>query len=125
MYSNSANHVVLVGHLGKAAEVRHTSNDKVLASFSLATNFRVRNEKGEFDDRTDWHRVVCWGNLADYVKTLVKGQQLYVEGRLTYREWTDNENKKHSVAEIMADTITPLGARKKSDTPINEEDVPF
>ncbi|HDR04486.1 MAG TPA: single-stranded DNA-binding protein [Candidatus Marinimicrobia bacterium] len=115
MQSNSANRVVLVGHLGKEPEFRHTANDKVVANFSLATTVRSKNDKGEFVDNTDWHRVVVWGNLAEYVKTLLKGQMVYVEGRITYRDYVDKENIKRYVTEIWADTITILGGRKKAE----------
>jgi single-strand DNA-binding protein len=126
MQSNSANKVILVGHLGKEPEFRHTANDKVVANFSLATSTRIKNDKGEFVDNTDWHRIVTWGNLAEYVKSLLKGQMVYVEGRITYRDYVDKDNIKRYVTEIWADTVTILGGRKKTDSNAEAgDDNPF
>ncbi len=78
-----------------------------------------RDEGGEFQERTDWHRIVAWRNLAEYAKNINKGQMLYVEGHLQSREWTDKENNKHFITEVVAETLTLLGTRKKGE---NNED---
>jgi single-strand DNA-binding protein len=122
MNRNSANKVILVGYLGNQPEMRYTPNDIMTTTFNLATNFIWRDEEGEFQERTDWHRVVAWRSLAEYAKSLKKGQLLYVEGRLQSREWTDKDNNKHFVTEIIAETLTMLGARKKGENGNNAND---
>ncbi len=115
MNRNSANRVILVGHIGTPPELKSTKNDQKFAHFTLASNYSWRDAKGEYQDRTDWHRIVCWGNLAEYSKAFVKGQQLYVEGCLRTREWIDGEKKKHYITEVYAEMLTPLGKRKDKD----------
>lgn len=119
MNRNSANKVILVGHLGNQPEMRFTTNDVMTTTFNLATNVMWRDEGGEFQERTDWHRIVAWRNLAEYAKNINKGQMLYVEGHLQSREWTDKENNKHFITEVVAETLTLLGTRKKGE---NNED---
>ncbi len=122
MDSNSVNKVILVGHLGHDPEVKYTPNDTITSQFSIATNKRWKDKDGEYKDRTSWHRIVCWRNLAEYSKTLLKGQQIYLEGHLITRDWTDKEKNKHYITEIVAEQITPLGARKKADKKTTEKD---
>ncbi|MDD3807153.1 MAG: single-stranded DNA-binding protein [Candidatus Marinimicrobia bacterium] len=116
MNRNSANKVILVGHLGNQPEIRFTTNDIMSATLNLATNSMWRDDEGDFQERTDWHRVVVWRNLADYAKNLKKGQMLYIEGHLQSREWTDKENNKHFITEVIADALTTLGPRKKEES---------
>lgn len=112
---NSVNKVILVGYLGDDPEVKYTPNKNILSKLSIATKKSWKDKDGEYKDSTTWHNVVCWSNLAEYTKTLLKGQQLYLEGHLITRDWTDKENKKHYVTEVVAEKITPLGKRKKAE----------
>jgi len=121
MNRNSANKVILVGHLGNQPEIRYTTNDVMTTTFNLATNAMWKDDNGDFQERTDWHRVVAWRTLADYCKNLNTGQMLYVEGRLQSREWTDKESVKRYVTEVVAETVTSLGARKKGEVPELDE----
>jgi single-strand DNA-binding protein len=132
MNRNSANRVILVGHTGAAPEVKTTKNDRKYSSFTLASNYGWRDAGGEYKDRTDWHRIVCWGNLAEYSARLAKGQQLYIEGSLRTREWTDENKKKHYITEVYAEMLTPLGKLKEKEEGAEAEpnektgdDVPF
>ncbi|MCK4813730.1 MAG: single-stranded DNA-binding protein [Candidatus Marinimicrobia bacterium] len=133
MNRNSANRVILVGYIGATPEVKATKNDRKFSHFTMATNYGWRDAKGEYQDRTDWHRVVCWGNLAEYSKRLAKGQQLYIEGSLRTREWIDGDKKKHYITEVYAEILTPLGKRKEkpeegAEAKADEktgDDVPF
>jgi single-strand DNA-binding protein len=133
MNRNSANRVILVGHIGRDPEVKTFKNDRKVSHFMLATNYGWRDPQGEYHDRTDWHRIVCWGNMADYSQRFVKGQQLYIEGTLRTREWTDNDKVKHYITEVYADMLTPLGKRKDKEEEGAEakpdektgDDVPF
>ncbi|MCD6337227.1 MAG: single-stranded DNA-binding protein [Candidatus Marinimicrobia bacterium] len=115
MNRNSANRVILVGHIGLDPEIKTLKNDRKVSNFNLASNYGWRDAKGEFQSRTDWHRIVCWGNLAEYSKKLVKGQQVYIEGSLRTREWVDEHEKKHFITEVYADMLTPLGKRKDKE----------
>ncbi len=133
MYRNSANRVILVGHIGNEPTIHTLKNDRKVSNFSLASNYGWRTPKGEYQDRTDWHRIVCWGNLAEYSRKMPKGQQVFVEGSLRTREWVDQENKKHYITEVYADMLTPLGKRKDKEQEGAEanpedktgEEVPF
>jgi len=133
MYRNSANRVILVGHIGNDPEMKTLKNDRKVSNFSLASNFGWRDAKGEYKNRTDWHRIVCWGNLAEYSHRLVTGQHVYIEGTLRTREWTDENSKKHYITEVYADMLTPLGKRKDKEEEGAEaepdektgDDVPF
>ncbi len=104
----SVNKVILVGNLGRDPEVRYTPGGQAVATLSLATTDRWNNKQsGQPEERTEWHRVVVWGKLAELCKEfLAKGRSLYVEGRLQTRSWDDKETgqKKYST-EIVAQTI--------------------
>ncbi len=115
MNRNSANKVILVGHLGNQPETRFTTNDVMTTTFNLATNTVWKDEEGEFQERTDWHRIVTWRHLAEYTKNLNTGQMLYVEGRLQSRDWTDKEGNRRTITEVIAEAITLLGTRKKGE----------
>jgi single-strand DNA-binding protein len=133
MNRNSANRVILVGHIGLDPEMKTLKNDRKVSNFNLASNYGWRDAKGEYQNRTDWHRIVCWGNLAEYSKKLIKGQHVYIEGTLRTREWIDENEKKHFITEIYADMLTPLGKRKEKEEEGAEakpdektgDDVPF
>lgn len=115
----SLNKVMLIGNVGKDPEVRYLdgnnangTNTKV-ASFPLATSERYRDRNGEQHENTEWHNVVVWRGQADTVERFVrKGTQLYVEGRLRTRSWTDQTGAKRFTTEVVADTIQLLGRRQ-------------
>ena len=101
------NKVILVGHATRDAELRHTSTGKAVSSIRLATN-RMVNEQEE----TQFHTVVCWDRLAETTATYVKkGDPLYVEGRLQYRSFQDEEGQERGVVEIIAADVQFLGRR--------------
>ena len=103
----SVNRVILVGNLGKDAEVRSTSGGVSVSTLSLATT-EVWKDKSSGDrvERTEWHRVVLWGKQAetlnDYLK---KGKQIYVEGKLQTRKWQDRDGNDKYTTEIRSDRI--------------------
>ena len=109
----TVNRVILVGNLGKDAEVRYTPAGAAVSTLSLATT-EVWNDKssGERVERTEWHRVVLWGKQAetlnDYLK---KGKQIYVEGKLQTRKWQDRDGNDKYTTEIRSDRIVLLGGR--------------
>jgi len=111
---NSLNKVTLIGHLGRDPEIRYLpQTERPVARFTMATNERFYNlTTNETSDRTEWHRIVAWGKLAEFCeKYLTQGKQVYIEGKLRTRSWEDKEGNKRSTTEINAQTITLLGKR--------------
>ena len=109
----TVNKVILVGNLGRDAEVRRTPGGAAVSTLSLATTESWTDKSsGERVERTEWHRVVLWGKQAetlnDYLK---KGKQIYVEGRLQTRQWDDRDGNKRYTTEIRSDRIVLLGGR--------------
>ena len=105
----SVNKVILVGNLGKDAEVRVTPGGQSVASFSIATTENWTSKEGEKKEQTEWHRIVLWGKTAETLQPyLVKGKQIYLEGRLQTRQW-EKEGQKHYTTEVKADKIVLLG----------------
>jgi single-strand DNA-binding protein len=112
MAGSGVNKVILIGHLGVAPEMRYTQSGQAVANFRIATNEKWTDKAGQSQDRTEWHRIVVWGKLAELCNQyLTKGRQVFVEGRLQTREWTDKENHKNYTTEIVAQQVTFLGGR--------------
>ena len=112
MAGSGVNKVILVGHLGAAPEMRYTQGGQAVANFRIATNDKWTDKAGQTQDRTEWHRIVVWGKLAELCNQyLTKGRQVFVEGRLQTREWMDKENHKNYTTEIVAAQVTFLGGR--------------
>ena len=124
----SVNKVILVGNVGKDPEIRHTQDGKAIANFSLATTESWRDKStGERKDKTEWHRIVCFNEglnkvIEQYVK---KGSQLYIEGQLQTRKWTDKDGVEKYSTEIVLQafngTLTLLGGKPDSSS---RDDVP-
>ena len=117
------NKVMLIGNVGNDPEVRYLesnpqnpqANAKV-ASFRLATTERYRDRNGETRENTEWHNIVVWRNNADVVEKFVhKGSQIYIEGKLRTRQWTDQTGNKRYTTEVVADSIQLLGKRQDGD----------
>ncbi len=111
------NKVILVGNVGVDPEVRTVESGAKVARVRLATTERLYDrQSNETKEHTEWHTITLWRGLADVVDHYVrKGTQLYIEGRLRTREWTDKEGNKRYTTEILADTMNLLGRR--SDNP--------
>src|SRR5580698_1782336 len=106
----SVNKVILVGRLGQNPEVRYTPSGQPVANFSVATNEAWTDKQGAKQERTEWHKIVVWGKLAELcAQYLSKGRQAYIEGRLQTRQWTDKEGGKRYTTEIVAQTVQFLG----------------
>jgi single-strand DNA-binding protein len=106
------NKVILIGNLGKDPEVRTLESGAVVAKFSVATNENYRDKNGEWQKITEWHDIVMWRALAERAqKTLTKGKLVYIEGKLTHRKWTDNNNIERYSTEIVANTFRLLERR--------------
>ena len=129
---SSVNKVILVGWLGADPEVRYTPNGQPVATFRIATSERWTDKNGERQERTEWHRIVAFGKLAEICgEHLKKGRQVYVEGRLQTRSYEDRDGIKRYVTEIAAQDVVFLGSKTSSsgkgqdDSPPEEEDLPF
>ena len=114
--SRSLNKVTLIGNLGADPEVRSTNNVSRVANLSLATSRQWTDQKGEKQEKTEWHRVILWNNkgsmLADLAeKYMKKGDKVYVEGRVEYRTWEDKEKQTRYVTEIIAREMIMLSPK--------------
>ena len=109
----SVNKVILVGNVGKDAEVRHIDSGLALASFPLATSETYNAKTGEKETNTEWHNIVAWRGLAEFAgKYIQKGKQLYIEGRIRTRSYDDKDGVKKYITEILADSIQMLGRKE-------------
>ncbi|TAK11670.1 MAG: single-stranded DNA-binding protein [Anaerolineae bacterium] len=127
--SRGLNKVMIIGHLGRDPEMRYTPSGRPVTTFSVATTRNWKTAEGERRESTEWFNIVAWGSLAEICKEhLVKGQQVYIDGRLQTRRWDDDEGNKRQTTEIVAREMVILGSRKKrangEDEPARE-DVPF
>ena len=151
--AGGVNKAILIGNLGADPEVRFTPGGQAVANFRIATSESWTDKSGQKQERTEWHRIVVWGKLAELCgEYLAKGRQCFVEGRLQTREWTDKENRKNYTTEIIANNVVflggrdpaaaggyrgkprngteeygapPAGAEDAANPPSTEEDIPF
>ena len=141
--SRGVNKVILVGNLGQKPEMRYTATQSAVANLSIATTESWKDkESGEMRDKTEWHRVVYFGKLAEIVeKYLDKGSSVYIEGKLQTRKWQDKSGADRWTTEIVGNELTMLGSRPsnnaqaqtESETPFSDEssseltddDIPF
>ncbi len=128
MSRGSVNKVILIGRLGSDPEVRYAPSGAAVANFNIATNRSYKDRDGNFQDETEWHRIVAWQRLAEFAKQyLHKGMRIYVEGRIHYREWQDQNGVKKFSTEIIANDVQmldTLGARTEPAEDIGEPDLP-
>jgi single-strand DNA-binding protein len=104
------NKVILVGNVGRDAELRYTQNQTAVANFTLATNEVRTSKSGERQERTEWHRIVVWGRQAEIANEYVKkGKLIGIEGSIRTRQWDDREGQKRYTTEIHADRFIFLG----------------
>ena len=144
--ARGVNKVILVGNLGQKPEMRYTQTNTAVATLSIATSESWKDkDSGEQREKTEWHRVVFFGKLAEIAEQyLDKGSQLYVEGKLQTRKWQDKEGNDRYTTEILGNEMNMLGGRQSSsdegvydqsqqtsqtaqsqDSQISEEDIPF
>jgi single-strand DNA-binding protein len=106
----SVNKVILVGNLGRDAELRYTPGGAAVATLNLATTEVWNDKGGQKQEKTEWHRIVLWGKTAESLNEyLTKGKQIYVEGRLQTRNWEDKDGNKKYTTEIRGDRVVLLG----------------
>jgi single-strand DNA-binding protein len=115
MAGSGVNKVILVGNLGRDPEVRYTPGGQAVANFTIATNDNWTDKSGQKQERTEWHRIVAWGKTAELCgEYLSKGRQVYVEGRLQTREWTNKEGAKQYTTEVVANQVVFLSGGDRS-----------
>lgn len=135
------NKAILVGRLGKDPEIKYTPSGTAIANFTMATSENYKDKDGQKQERTEWHRIVAFGKLAEICgEYLAKGKQVYIEGRIQTRSWDDKDGNKKYMTEIVANTMQMLGkadeaAKGSTELPSDagsaseptaiEEDVPF
>lgn len=112
------NKVMLIGNVGKDPEVRYldsasgSANATKVATFTLATTERFRDRSNELRENTEWHNIVAWRNSAEVAEKFIrKGTQLYIEGKLRTRQWTDQTGAKRYTTEVVVDNMQLLGKR--------------
>jgi len=117
--ARGVNKVILVGNLGKDPEVRYSPNGGAVANITIATSESWKDKtSGEKQEKTEWHRVVFFGRLAEIAgEYLKKGAQIYIEGRLQTRKWQDKEGKDRYTTEIVANEMQMLGSREGRGAP--------
>jgi len=132
MQKGSLNKAQLIGHVGNDPESKFTKSGNAVTNFSLATNESWKDKNDEVQERTEWHRIVMFGKMAETAgEYLTKGQLVYVEGRIKTDSWeTDSGEKRYSTS-ITADVFTMLGKKEPKNSndaereAANEDDLPF
>ncbi|WP_248885699.1 single-stranded DNA-binding protein [Acidithiobacillus acidisediminis] len=109
---SGVNKMILLGYLGQNPEMRYMPDGKAVATLSIATSESFKDRDGNRQERTEWHRVVLWGRLAEIAgEYLRKGSQAYVEGRIQTRKWTDRDGQDRYTTEIVCDRLNLIGGR--------------
>lgn len=114
------NKIILIGRLGGDPDLRHLENGAAVCKFSLATSENYKDKNGEWQQLTQWHTVIVWRDLAERAaKNLKKGALAYVEGKMTYRKYTDKDGVERHASEVVADNVRSLEAKE----PATQEQV--
>ncbi|MFA4874027.1 MAG: single-stranded DNA-binding protein [bacterium] len=121
----SVNKVILIGNLGQDPEKRVTGGGQVVTNFNIATTERWNDKSGQKQERTEWHRIVVWGPMAENcAQYLSKGRPVYIEGSLRTRQWDDKEGVKRYTTEVVAQRVqflgSPPGDRRENSAPAFE-----
>lgn len=125
MSQRGVNKVILVGNLGQDPEVRYMPNGKAVANVTLATSESWKDQQGQQQETTEWHRVVFYARLAEIVgEYLKKGGQIYIEGSLHTRKWQDQQGNDKYTTEVKAYELQMLGSATKSDKPNGQQRSP-
>ena len=112
----SLNKAMIIGNLGRDPEMRYTPGGQAVTQFTVAVNRNFRGQDGEWQEETEWFRVVAWGQTGERAaENLRKGGKVYVEGRIQTRQWEDNTGAKRYTTELIADRVTNLERRPRED----------
>jgi single-strand DNA-binding protein len=114
MATRGVNKVILVGNLGNDPEVRYMPNGNAVANLSLATSESWKDQQGQQQEKTEWHRITMYRKLAEIAgQYLKKGSQIYIEGKLQTRKWQDQQGNDKYTTEVIADQLQMLGGRNE------------
>jgi len=115
-----ANKVILIGNLGKDPELRYLEGNIAKLSFSLATTEVYKDKNGNKVEHTEWHNIIMWRGIAENAeKLLKKGMQVYIEGKLQTRQWTDKDGQKKNITEVIAENFNLLQRRETNTSGAN------
>ena len=121
----SINKVMLIGGIGADPVVRYMPSGDAIANFPLATAESRKDKNGEKQEKTEWHRIVFFGRQAEIAgEYLKKGSQIYIEGRLQTRKWTDKDGVEHYTTEIIGDRMQMLGGNRENGREASREQKP-
>ena len=129
--SRGLNKVMIIGHLGRDPEMRYTPSGRPVTNFSVVTSRSWNTSDGERRTETEWFNIVAWGSLAEICNQyLVKGRQVYIDGRLQSRTWEDNDGKRHTSVEVVANEMIMLDKPQSSDeqadkSQADDDEFPF
>ncbi len=112
----SLNKVMIIGNLGRDPEMRYTPSGQAVTQFTVAVNRNYKGQDGNWQEETEWFRVVAWAQLGERVaENLRKGMKVYVEGRLQTRQWEDQQGQKRYTTELIANQVTNLDRRPREE----------
>lgn len=117
------NKVILIGNLGKDPEIKYLEGNIARVNFSLATSEFHKDKNGNRVEQTEWHNIVLWRSMAESAeKLLKKGMQIYLEGKLQTRQWTDKDNNKRNITEIVGESFLVLQKRENTQGQSNQNE---
>ena len=113
----SLNKVMIIGRLGADPEMKTLSSGNALTTFNVATSENWKDKDGQKQERTEWHRIVVWGKLAEICgKYLAKGREAYIEGKLQTRSWEDQQGQKKYTTEVVATNVQFIGGQAQQSS---------
>jgi single-strand DNA-binding protein len=123
----SVNKVILLGNLGKDPETKYNTSGTAITTFSVATSEQWQDKSGEKQEKTEWHRIVAFGKLAEICgQYLTKGKRVYIEGKTQTRSWEDKDGNTRYTTEIVARDMVMLGGKQEEARPDDDSsDIPF
>jgi single-strand DNA-binding protein len=125
MAQRDLNKVILIGNIGRDPDLRQTEKGSAISSFSLATNTTWVDRDGVRSERTEWHNIVAWNRLAEICNQIIrKGDQIYIEGRLRTRSWSDEGGEHHHKTEVIAEQMIKLSRKLSGEPGKDLEEVP-
>jgi len=117
MAKGTVNKAIIIGRLGQDPEMKYTPSGTAVANFSVATNHAVKDQDGNFNEKTEWHRVVAYGRTAEIAgEYLTKGKLVFIEGRIQTRSWEDQNGQKRYMTEIVCANMQLLGSKGDTDS---------
>ncbi|MDD5006344.1 MAG: single-stranded DNA-binding protein [Candidatus Omnitrophica bacterium] len=120
------NKATLIGRLAAQPEIKYLQNGDPVCNFNLATSESWKNKEGEKQEKTEWHKIIFFGKLAEIcTQYLIKGSLIYLEGKIQTRSWDDKEGVKHYTTEIVGKEMKMLGGKKEGEPTQQADDTPF